>query len=82
MIWRIILDFEVLPDENFIAMFEFIEGVLGQMIDPHEEDEDCIRFWALAGMEATDEYEDTDAEDQEQDEFGLVGYIPPQVCYN
>lgn len=83
-IWRIILDFEVLPDENFIAMFELIEQTIEQTIDPHEDSEECVRFWSMAAVDASHEYDQNMEflQDENEDEFGLMGFIPEHVNTN
>lgn len=81
-IWRIVLDFEVKPDESFSSLFEFIERVVEEIIDPHESGEECVRFWSMEAAEATEEYEEEMGFFGDPDDFGLLNFLPEDLCMN
>lgn len=78
-LWRIHIDFEQLVDEDYedlLAIFEMIEQFVTPRIDPHEDGEDCLRFWAMGMYDVSDEYEDVDLDNLDVDEEGTVWFSP------
>lgn len=79
--WRIHIDFEQLPgetQEDIVAIFEWVERLVAPRIDPHEDGEDCVRFWAMGALDVTVEYEDDVQVDLADGNIGFVAENPHQ----
>lgn len=77
-VWRIHIDLQIRDDESLedaLRLFDEIGDALKPIVDPHLDDEDCVRYWHMGAFDVSDEYEDVDDLELNTDDF-VVDEMP------
>lgn len=68
-IGRITIDFTLHEDEDLEAFLEFFGDIAVDVLDPHEEGEECVRWVSIEAYQVTDEDYPIDVDIEEIEEF-------------